>query len=496
MDADEKRAMLKGDSLTTEIPAATVCTMNIPDFKRYGYQVIEPLGQNSGQGRLTYKALNFQGQTVVIKQFQFVTSTDWTGYKAVEREVEVLQALNHPGIPRILKTFDSGNGICLVQEYKDASPLSTPRRLTTEEVKSIAITVLEILVYLQQQVPPIIHRDIKPENVLVDDQLNVYLIDFGFARTNHQPGVALSSQVAGTFGFMPPEQLLNRPLTLATDLYSLGATLICLLSGTASTEIGTLIDNRFHFRWQPPAHLSRRWRQWLQKLVQPELKYRFSDASEALEALNDIDALDLPQTQINWLGAAKQIKFKETVGNWRSSLHQALLALRQSPRILLLWWLVCFTVTVLVAAVGISAWGTITGAIAGVALGALLGSGEEQLGKGVLAGASGGALAGAASGATAKIGAGLGISAVGGAVLGFALASIAIVIALDLLLTEQLKSNLSSSLLAITTGIGVGIGLRAGVSYLLLVLLSTVPLASVLIANRQRALDPAEISSE
>jgi putative transposase len=95
-----------------------------------------------------------------------------------------------------------------------------PRSFAPDEIKQIATSVLEILVYLQNRIPPIIHRDIKPENILVDEQINVYLVDFGFARIG-EGEVAMSSMVKGTLGFMAPEQLFNRQLTEASDLYGL-----------------------------------------------------------------------------------------------------------------------------------------------------------------------------------------------------------------------------------------------------------------------------------
>ncbi len=146
-----------------------------------------------------------------------------------------------------------------------------PRSFSPDEIKQIALSVLEILVYLQNRIPPIIHRDIKPENILVGDQINVTLVDFGFARIG-EGEVAISSMVKGTLGFMPPEQLFNRQLTAASDLYGLGATLICLLTGTKSTAIGNLINQayRIHFKHLVPK-LSLRWIDWLQKMVKPGL---------------------------------------------------------------------------------------------------------------------------------------------------------------------------------------------------------------------------------
>lgn len=302
---------------------------NLPDFTALGYQVIEQLGRNSQGGRLTYKALHLETQQpVVIKQFRFATGVgDWLGYKAVEREIEVLQSLEHPGIPRYLNAFDPGDGLCLVQEYKNARPLSISRRFDPEEIKNIALQLLEILVYLQQQIPPIAHRDLKPENVLLDEALKVYLVDFGLAKLGGEEAIAASSTIAGTVGFMPPEQLLNRPLSTATDLYGLGATLICLLTGTKSTEIGNLIDSQFRIQFQPlVSRFDPEFIAWLQKMVEPDLDRRYADAKTAMEALKPLSilpaialspsAIELHATRVGEQ-LTTAIELPETVSNWQ-----------------------------------------------------------------------------------------------------------------------------------------------------------------------------------
>jgi serine/threonine protein kinase len=187
---------------------------NFPDFSELGYQVIRELGHNYIGGRITYLATNTRiQQPVVVKQFQFAKfNSDWSGFKAYEREIQVLQGLSHPGIPRYLDSFETPDGFCMVQEYKNAQSLAVPRSFDPDEIKQIAVSLLEILVYLQNRIPSVIHRDIKPENILVDEQLNVYLVDFGFARIGGGE-VAMSSVALGTLGFMPPEQLYNRQLT-------------------------------------------------------------------------------------------------------------------------------------------------------------------------------------------------------------------------------------------------------------------------------------------
>lgn len=268
---------------------------NFLDFSQHGYQLEKELGHNSACGRVTYLATSINTQRpVVIKQFQFAQlGGNWSHYDSVEREIQLLRHLNHPSIPRYLDSFQTTTGFCLVQEYKQAPSLAQAQLFKPEEIKQIAIAILEVLVYLQQQIPPVIHRDIKPENILVDrqDLLKIYLVDFGFARSGGGE-VAVSSVVKGTLGFMPPEQLFNRQVTEASDLYSLGATLICLLTKTKSTEIGNLIDEnyRINFKHLLP-QLSPDFIQWLTEMVAPNLKDRFDNAVEALEVISLIDVV-------------------------------------------------------------------------------------------------------------------------------------------------------------------------------------------------------------
>jgi len=314
---------------------------NYPDFTQHGYQVIKELGHNSFGGRVTYQGKRITqnpplikggnipqtpplGEVkVVIKQFQFAQQdSNWGEYQAHEQEIKLLQQLNHSGIPCYLDSFQTEHGFCMVQEYKKAQSLANiSRNWKPKEIKQIAISVLEILVYLQSEkeenkpeeteemnnymvkqhrkTPAIIHRDLKPENILIDAENHVYLVDFGFARTSGKI-VAVSSVVKGSMGFMPPEQLFNRQLTKASDLYGLGATLICLLTGTKSTDIGNLVDSnyRFHFRHLIPPQ-ERGWLNWLEKMVEPNYNDRYQSAAEALTALKPLDVNQLPKVRLS-----------------------------------------------------------------------------------------------------------------------------------------------------------------------------------------------------
>jgi len=276
-----------------------------PDLSNHGFRVIRELGHNHNGGRVTYLALPLNQRAtgevpVVIKQFQFAKHhSNWSDYDGIQREIQVLRGLNHPGIPRYLDSFQTPIGFCLVQEYKNAPSLVEPRSFDPDEIKQIAVSLLNILIYLQHRIPPISHRDIKPENILVDAQINVFLVDFGLARIGDGE-VAVSSVAKGTIGFMAPEQLFNRQLSAASDLYGLGTTLICLLTGTPSTAISNLIDDdyRINFKHLVP-QLSLRWIEWLQKMVELKPKDRFPDAATARAALHPIYVIRVPEVKLS-----------------------------------------------------------------------------------------------------------------------------------------------------------------------------------------------------
>ncbi len=269
-----------------------------PDFSQQGYIVERKLGNNFNGGRVTYQAFDLNTkQVVAIKQFQFaVDGNSWSDYEALECEIDILQQLNHPSIPKYINSFETASGFCLVQEYKNAPSLAQPRYFKLDRIRQIAISILEILIYLQHHIPPIIHRDIKPENILVDDKLNVYLVDFGLAKIDGHNSTS-NSIVKGTLGFMPPEQMFCRPLSAASDLYGLGMTLICLLTGTPSSLIGKLIDDnhRVNVRSLLP-NLNPRFINWLEKMVEPAPRDRYANADEAFVSLLNPKISDLSKT--------------------------------------------------------------------------------------------------------------------------------------------------------------------------------------------------------
>jgi serine/threonine protein kinase len=254
------------------------------------YQILSTLGRNVNGGRLTSLAER-DGRKFVIKQFQFATGASWVELKGIEREISILKNLDHPGIPKYIESFETDSGFCLVQEYISAPSLSGAKPRSPEQVKVIALQVLDILVYLQSLHPPVLHRDIKPENILCNDEGQVWLVDFGLSRLG-DANVAVSSMVVGTMGFIPPELFAGREPSKASDLYSLGATLLALINGVPSHRMNSLMGDDFAFSDEAFKSLESAFNGWIRQMVVVKVGDRFPDAQNARNALDGLEKVE------------------------------------------------------------------------------------------------------------------------------------------------------------------------------------------------------------
>ncbi|MEP7245841.1 MAG: serine/threonine-protein kinase, partial [Gammaproteobacteria bacterium] len=166
------------------------------------------------------------------------------GQERFRREGRVLGRLAHPNIARILDAGVTPTGqLYLVLEYVEGSDIErycNERSLTTESRIQLFLHVLEAVGHAHANL--IVHRDIKPSNIYVTHQGVVKLLDFGVAKLLESDDKELATQLtregmhALTPQYAAPEQLLDAPITVATDVYALGVLLYVLLSGQHPTS--------------------------------------------------------------------------------------------------------------------------------------------------------------------------------------------------------------------------------------------------------------------
>ncbi|WP_309228842.1 serine/threonine-protein kinase [Microcoleus sp. FACHB-831] len=275
--------------------------------EEHRYQLQQQLGHNSG--RQTWLALDLATEppeSVIVKLLAFNPQMQWDDFKLFEREAQVLKNLNHPRIPRYRDYFSldkqKGAGLCwfgLVQDYIPGASLQQllkeGRRFTEAQVRAIALSVLNILIYLHELSPPLLHRDIKPSNLILGSDKEIYLVDFG-AVQNQAAKEGVTFTVVGTSGYAPLEQFWGRAVP-ASDLYALGATLIHLLTGTSP---GNLPCKDLRIQFRDKVSLNSNLISWIEALTEPDLDRRFSSAREAIEALKTGRAIaSVPLYQIS-----------------------------------------------------------------------------------------------------------------------------------------------------------------------------------------------------
>jgi serine/threonine protein kinase len=272
------------------------------------YQLQHQLGRTAA-GHQTWLVTDLQSnEQVTLKLLAFAPQMQWEELKLFEREAQVLQSLNHPRIPRYRDYFSldkqTGAGIPwfgLVQDYIPGYSLQElleqGKRFTEKQVQNFAASILELLIYLHELSPPVLHRDIKPSNLILGDDNEIYLVDFGAVQAQAAvTGVTFT--VVGTSGYAPLEQFWGRAVP-ASDLYALGATLIHLLTGTNPADLPHK-DSRIEF--SDKVSLNPNFVAWIETITEIALEKRYSSARQALNALHSRQAQPLTPAKRPALG--------------------------------------------------------------------------------------------------------------------------------------------------------------------------------------------------
>ncbi|MDX6288877.1 MAG: serine/threonine protein kinase, bacterial [Blastocatellia bacterium] len=210
-----------------------------------------------------------------------------------KRESLLLTELEHPSIPTVYDYFydDASERFYLVMKFIPGSDLSSRLRnapggrIDELTVTEWGIQVADVLHYLHTRPQSIIYRDLKPANLMIDSNSNrIMLIDFGIARWVNKKEKGVTA--VGTMGYAPPE-LFSGQADPRVDIYSLGATMFHLLTGSDPQDNPLLI---FDFTKNPrprqinPA-LSSEMERLLIRTVEYKPEHRFQSGAELREAL-------------------------------------------------------------------------------------------------------------------------------------------------------------------------------------------------------------------
>lgn len=199
----------------------------------HGYQILDFIGKG-GHGAV-YKAQHLEsGRIVAIKVVLPEHEDDAVLLKRLRQEAAIIRDLRHPHIVPLIEMWEDDYGISLVMPYLEGGDLRNlieqGEALSPEELSQILNQICGALD--AAHAAQIIHRDIKPENILLDQNGNAFLTDFGIAkRMNRQNAITTVGSVIGSPNYLSPEQIIGTDVSNRTDVYALGILVYEMLAG-------------------------------------------------------------------------------------------------------------------------------------------------------------------------------------------------------------------------------------------------------------------------
>ncbi|KAJ8574362.1 hypothetical protein K7X08_026167 [Anisodus acutangulus] len=198
-----------------------------------------------------YKGCLADGRDVAVKKLNIGGGQ---GEREFRAEVEIISRIHHRHLVSLVGYCIYENGRLLVYEYVPNDTLyfhlherGRPVMDWATRVK-IAVGAARGIAYLHEDCcPRIIHRDIKSSNILLDDNFDARVADFGLAKLAQDAKSHVTTRVMGTFGYMAPEYASSGKLTEKSDVYSFGVVLLELITGrkpvdTAQPLLGDALE--------------------------------------------------------------------------------------------------------------------------------------------------------------------------------------------------------------------------------------------------------------
>jgi Tol biopolymer transport system component/predicted Ser/Thr protein kinase len=279
------------------------------------YEVAAQIGKG-GMGEV-YKATDTNlKRAVAIKVLPESVAADAERLARLQREAEVLAALNHPNIAAIYGLERSSGMTALVMELVEGPTLAdriSQGAIPVDEALPIAKQIAEALETAHEK--GIIHRDLKPANIKLRPDGVVKVLDFGLAKAltpapvadlANSPTLSLAAtqagMILGTAGYMSPEQAKGRTVDRRTDVWAFGAVLFEMLTGTrafAGDDISDTLANVLKMEpdWSRlPVEVSPRVRLVLRACLQKDPKQRIGDVQSVRLALEGAFETVAPQT--------------------------------------------------------------------------------------------------------------------------------------------------------------------------------------------------------
>jgi serine/threonine protein kinase/Tfp pilus assembly protein PilF len=268
------------------------------------YQIIEELGRG-GMGKV-YKALDTEiKERIALKLIKPEIASDRKTIDRFRNELKVARQISHKNVCRMYDLNKADSSYFITMEYIPGGDLKRfirrSKQLSIETAVSIAKQICEGLVEAHRL--GVVHRDLKPNNIMIDDDGNARIMDFGIARSLETKGITGAGVMIGTPEYMSPEQVESKEIDQRSDIYSLGIILYEMMTGRLPFEGDTpfavgvkqkseLPENPRTFNSRITEDLSR----LILKCLEKEKEKRYQSAGEVRSGLSGIEQ-GLPTTE-------------------------------------------------------------------------------------------------------------------------------------------------------------------------------------------------------
>ncbi|XP_044461082.1 putative serine/threonine-protein kinase [Mangifera indica] len=207
-----------------------------------------------------YKGVLKNGKQIAVKT---LSAESKQGVQEFRTEVNTLSNVKHPNLVELLGCCIQGTQRTLVYEYVENGSLDrvllgatkTNIKLDWEKRSAICVGIAKGLAFLHEElVPHIVHRDIKASNILLDEEFNPKIGDFGLAKLFPDNITHITTRIAGTTGYLAPEYILGGQLTRKADVYSFGVLILEIISGRSSGKANWGGMSKFLLEWAWQLH--------------------------------------------------------------------------------------------------------------------------------------------------------------------------------------------------------------------------------------------------
>ncbi|WP_318701963.1 MULTISPECIES: serine/threonine-protein kinase [unclassified Roseofilum] len=263
------------------------------------YKALKCIGQG-GFGR-TFLGIDLDKPSqpyCVIKQFfpqAQGTNNVQKATQLFEQEAVRLDDLGqHAQIPALYAHFTQDSRQYLVQEFIDGQNLSQvleqTGRFNENQIRDLLYNLLPVLDFIHHH--HIIHRDIKPENILLRENGQLVLVDFGAAKYATSTALLKTGTTIGTPEYLAPEQGRGRAV-FSSDLYSLGVTCLHMLTGKSPFELFDIHEDTWIWRQNLDDNpISEPLATIIDRLIADAINHRYHSAQEVLKDLQGLPTLD------------------------------------------------------------------------------------------------------------------------------------------------------------------------------------------------------------